>query len=459
MSPNILERVENSSIEESKYGRGDDRMFHEEYIRDLGSNYLVLCEQEKDYDEFQVKMLMNNKIAGILECEIRVIDGCEKFLYEISSKQPISRIYERAKIDYDALVSILRGVVRSVESAKEYLLDTRHFILQPDYMYMNPETKKISLCFFPLHEVSPEEAFYKLAEYILDKVDYEEERAVILAYDFYRKVKEDNFNIRSILKQPISDGKEKLQIPMHEQLQPFYEKNMKTEDLSIHRIQTEEVITIEKTPNEKILFIIGTTILGILILLLLWIQVYQPVFLINSKKMQKLVLIIAGSMGGIVAFIGFVAANRIYRRKNQEKVKQAEESIIRRYHAEEAMQEAMSEETPYCGDTTLLIQTERREIPKLIHIEDGELQEIMIKTTPFIIGKMGKGVDAVIRNHSISRMHARISESEGSYFLTDLNSTNGTYKNGVRLNANETTAIKRDDEIKLADLTYYFACC
>ncbi|MDO5573906.1 MAG: DUF6382 domain-containing protein [bacterium] len=422
-------------------------MFQEEYIRDLGSNYLVLSEQEKDYDEFQVKMLMNNKIAGILECEIRVIDGCEKFLYEISSRQPISRIYERAKIDYNALISILRGIVRSVESAKEYLLDTRHFILQPDYMYMNPETKKISLCFFPLHEVSPEEAFYKLAEYILDKVDYEEERAVILAYDFYRRVKEDNFNIRSILKQPVSVGNEILQVPSHEQLQPPHEKNMKTEDL------------IEKPQNEKILFITGTTILGLLVLLLLWIQVYQPVFLIHSRNMQKLVLIIAGSMGGIVAFIGFVAANRIYRRKNQEKVQKAEESIIRRYHAEEAMQEAMSEETPYCGDTTLLIQTEQKEIPKLIHIKDGELQEIVIKATPFIIGKMGKGVDAVIRDHSISRMHARISESEGSYFLTDLNSTNGTYKNGVRLNANETTTIKRDDEIRLADLTFYFACC
>ena len=459
MNLDISESIENSSNGESKYGRGDDRMFHEEYIRDLGSNYLVLSEQEKDYDEFQVKMLMNNKIAGILECEIRVIDGCEKFLYEISSRQPISRIYERAKIDYDALISILRGIVRSVESAKEYLLDTRHFILQPDYMYMNAETKKISLCFFPLHEVSPEEAFYKLAEYILDKVDYEEERAVILAYDFYRKVKEDNFNIRSILKQPVSVGNEILQIPVQEQLQPLHEKNRKTEDLPANRIQTEENIKIETSQNEKLLFITGTTILGLLVLLLLWIQVYQPVFLIHSRSMQKLVLIIAGSMGGIVAFIGFVAANRIYRRKNQEKVQQAEESIIRRYHAEEAMQEAMSEETPYCGDTTLLIQEEHKEIAKLIHIKDGELQEIVIKVTPFSIGKMGKGVDAVIRDHSISRMHARISESEGSYFLTDLNSTNGTYKNGVRLNANETTAIKRDDEIKLADLTFYFACC
>lgn len=183
-------------------------MFQEEYIRDLRSNYLVLSEADQAYDEFQIKMLMNNRIKGLLECEIRIIDGQEKFLYEISSKQPISRIYERTKLDYDTLISILRGIAGAVESAGEYLLDTRHFILQPEYMYMNPETKKISLCFFPLYEAEPEQAFHKLAEYVLDKIDYQEERAVVLAYDFYRRAKEDNFNIRSVLNKPVSLGKD-----------------------------------------------------------------------------------------------------------------------------------------------------------------------------------------------------------------------------------------------------------
>ena len=155
-------------------------------------------------------------------------------------------------------------------------------------------------------------------------------------------------------------------------------------------------------------------------------------------------------MGGVVALISFVIANRIYNRKSRGKIILTEEEIQNRYHAEGV---------PYCGNTTMLVQSGHREQPKLIHMKNGKLQEIMIQGTPFVIGKMEKGVDAVIKERSISRMHARISEKEGCYYLTDLNSTNGTYKNGVRLNANETTAIKGDDEIKLADLTFYFACC
>jgi len=41
-------------------------------------------------------------------------------------------------------------------------------------------------------------------------------------------------------------------------------------------------------------------------------------------------------------------------------------------------------------------------------------------------------------------------------FLTDLNSTNGTYKNGVRLIANETVEIRPQDEIKLGNKIFYF---
>ncbi len=439
-------------------------MFQEEYIRDLGSNYLMLYEEGKDYDEFQINMLMNNRIAGLLECEIRNIDGMERFLYEISSKQPISRIYEKTEIHYDDLISILRGIARAVDSAKEYLLDTGHFILQPEYMYINPETSRLFLCFYPQYYLEPDKAFHALAEYILNKINHKDEKVVVLAYDFYRKVNEDNFNIRSVLDIPLSVG----EYPNLDRISTDkLPQRRQVSDPDIQRSEQTAVISPEEHEKEygteqrleKVLFTIGVMILISIITILLWIQIYQPVFLVHSKKMQKIVVIIAGSMGGLVAFIGFVIANRMYTRNHQEKVIQSEEEIRQRYHAEEIMQKVITQEPVYCGETTLLTQSKVQKQPKLVRMKNGVLQEILVKTTPFVIGKMDRGVDAVIKEHSISRMHARISEQEGNYYLTDLNSTNGTFKNGIRLNANETTVIKADDEIRFADITFYFACC
>lgn len=47
-------------------------------------------------------------------------------------------------------------------------------------------------------------------------------------------------------------------------------------------------------------------------------------------------------------------------------------------------------------------------------------------------------------------MHARIFLKDEDYYIEDLNSTNGTFKNGVRLKPYEQKKLSKGDEIKLA---------
>lgn len=52
---------------------------------------------------------------------------------------------------------------------------------------------------------------------------------------------------------------------------------------------------------------------------------------------------------------------------------------------------------------------------------------------PYIIGKSSSSSDFCIDSAVISRVHARITEELGDYFIEDLNSTNGTFLNGEKL--------------------------
>lgn len=63
-----------------------------------------------------------------------------------------------------------------------------------------------------------------------------------------------------------------------------------------------------------------------------------------------------------------------------------------------------------------------------------------ISKTPFIIGR--KDVDMVINAASISRQHVEIFYDENqNYFITDLNSSNGTQLNGKRLSSGQTVPL------------------
>lgn len=66
------------------------------------------------------------------------------------------------------------------------------------------------------------------------------------------------------------------------------------------------------------------------------------------------------------------------------------------------------------------------------------------------------GNDIVLENKAISRKHAEISRLDGSYFIADLESGNGTYLNGVKLKPHEKTLINPDDKIVIEDFEIRF---
>ncbi len=62
--------------------------------------------------------------------------------------------------------------------------------------------------------------------------------------------------------------------------------------------------------------------------------------------------------------------------------------------------------------------------------------------------------DIVLRNHTVSRQHARIVRSPEGFFIEDLSSLNGTYVNGRRIETR--TAIKDQDRIQIYEVAAVF---
>jgi len=73
-------------------------------------------------------------------------------------------------------------------------------------------------------------------------------------------------------------------------------------------------------------------------------------------------------------------------------------------------------------------------MPELIvKLGDAVIQRFRFEDSPVTIGR-ARTNSIVVENLSVSRNHARIRLEDGAYVLTDLNSANGTFVNGVRVN-------------------------
>lgn len=64
--------------------------------------------------------------------------------------------------------------------------------------------------------------------------------------------------------------------------------------------------------------------------------------------------------------------------------------------------------------------------------------------------------DAVIDMPTVSRMHAKIRKRDNRYYLSDLNSKNGTTVNGKLLKTGEEYELKNEDEVDFAQARYIF---
>lgn len=95
---------------------------------------------------------------------------------------------------------------------------------------------------------------------------------------------------------------------------------------------------------------------------------------------------------------------------------------------------------------------ENRGQMKLVAMNAPTHIEIAVTKNNFTIGKKAELVDGVVGfNKMISRSHCKITKNGSQFFITDLQSANGTYVNHTRLQPNQPHPIKGGDLVRLAN--------
>lgn len=84
-------------------------------------------------------------------------------------------------------------------------------------------------------------------------------------------------------------------------------------------------------------------------------------------------------------------------------------------------------------------------------------ERVVLSAPSFTIGKERSRVNYCISdNISVSRCHARISRKGSQYFVADMNSTNFTFVNGVKVVPGQEVALKDNDTVRFADEDFEF---
>ena len=115
-------------------------------------------------EEMKVPMTMQMRDSDVVLC------------LDISSRQPLSRLYERRTMDVWQIRRLLEGIAQACEVAEQYLMDVDRILLAPEYIFVEPEQDRCRFAFGFEKETTFSEELSGLLCYLLDHIsrdDYE----------------------------------------------------------------------------------------------------------------------------------------------------------------------------------------------------------------------------------------------------------------------------------------------
>ena len=448
-----------------------------EYKRDMNHNYLILYgEKDINTDSYQVRMLVGNIIPSLLKCRIQGVDGKFMMYFDITSKQAVSTLYEEKKLGIEDLQLIFGGFVRVMEEAAEYLINPAQLVLKPQYIFADCEKKELFFCLMPGYDKDIKEQFQLLTEYILPKIDHEDGEAVILGYGVYRRTMENSFHLEHIKEELYrkQDNKEEIKTETKKDsreisVQETGEENlMQSSEMSENFWREDKA---EKTDSHK-LFGKKVTVFALILLALSGVTIAISGGYLPHQDISVLLGIVLAGMGGIMLAVVIIRkAKAVYKqpqRKSREKPQLSETFVrppvneILQEGSEDSIKTMMEKKSPHrereedFGETVVLSAGVVSGPASLVSREPGELAPIYLQEELTVIGKLENACDAVIDLPTVSRIHAKIRKREEEYYLSDMNSRNGTIVNGRLLLPEEEYRLQEEDEVDFAQARYIF---
>lgn len=467
------------------------------YRKDLHHNYLVIAKPDNNDDEvYCVYMLQANSIEGIIRPEPRVIDNQVLYYYDITGKQALDTVYVKGRIEYEQLRRLFTKLADLIECSYEYLLSENDLVIAAEHIYIELTSSRIYIAYLPGHRQDIKNQLTALIEYLMNKVDYSDKDAVLYIYNLYAVCCNEGYsfnNLLSAIREEITDKATKREGKRGPGI------SIKMEHLQEDAIPTDKEAVAHEEPKpkrqipvmmekvvqerEKYYYPIrtyiytGACIIGAIMILVISLNMKLIYTAIRNRidygKLFALLLILLIGTGYLMKRI-WDKNNRLTKiisrqeyidpriePMNKPQVESRpvrSEQINAAYEPDISYKKAEKADKPEeRADFTVLLNADFSSYECYLEPEkQDEFSVINIREFPFVIGKKKENVDFLLDREVVSRFHAKITKEDGSYFITDLNSTNGTTVNDIPLACYQRHKINENDRISIADISYSF---
>ncbi len=465
------------------------------YYRELKHNYLVVKSDEEATDakeSYQVRILENRSLKGFLPCDIRTINNEQFLYYEINSMQSLKDLFSSKGMDRQQLYRLFKDLKSALEGLSDYLLGIENVVFDTGSIFMDLKSGDYKFMYYPYG--TEDSNFSKFIDELFDIVDHDDERAVEIVYSCSEKAQNASAPVLDLVggildeedvchEEPVvSESEKRIEFP---ELELPYEDDEEGELFTDERKAVKKSFGAGKKIDAKV-----QMLFSVMFFILIGVMVYirMNYILTNEENVLSIIVMIVSMVTGLAAFLSGIR-DMIKQSSSPESEENSEQvsfddinddsvdlsayrkTIIVTPSAEISKnRKTVTNSTGKQETTETIIHTQMSDIGETVVLDQYEeggkditlysrnadkTIRIPLDILPVTIGKLEGCVDKVISDKSISRIHCRFEkDSDGRISLTDLNSTNGTFRNGLKLAPQEKNYIEEGDEVRIGRICF-----
>lgn len=177
-------------------GKGSDTV-KVEYERSVRHTWMILETDEIYEEDYQMRMLQENAVPGLLEVQGQGKDEKSRYRYEVSGKSSLKLLKKKEKLGYKMIETFMRQFIQVLYEVNNYLLDVNCLSLDAAHIFW--QDGQFYFCYCPGLKGNIWDNFHILTEYFVREADYEDKEGIYLAYELHKASMEENYDIERAL--------------------------------------------------------------------------------------------------------------------------------------------------------------------------------------------------------------------------------------------------------------------
>ena len=410
-------------------------------------------------DDYELQMLNNHRSDVLLPFRVQYEQGKSLYCYDVSGLVSLFVLLEQKAAGAALFERLIRSLIRALEDMSEYLLDPESLTLDTRLIFTDMQGQIFKYTCVPGISEDDRRGTGHLSSELLAHVDYTDHRSVLLIYDFYRMERLPDFNFDK-LKELLSEKTDETSLTDKEKSAAAAEElPFDAEDYEDIPVSADKA---DKKRERRLPFKLPVSFKAArrflpVILAALCLPI---LYLYHEGLIQRLCLRLGldidarwVSLAGIICLSGAAALIFLKGYKGGDKGGDKENAFeLSDFEDETESYVSFSDMTMEMdGDATVLLGS--YEEPLLLRSLKEEQPDLNVSRFPVVIGS-GRDADCRIDAPAVSRRHALIDRDDRGLFITDLESTNGTWVNGRRLPSGRQSPLSDGDRVRLADCEY-----